>query len=362
MTINEQNNKIYWQNHDDGEYLYCIEIPQGNYTSTELEDIMTQTFYDTPRINYEHDVLLNDIISYTNHNNIAIDINTSNNIVTFTSHVKSYAVNPLINTNPIINTDPEQDPSVPITNYKISIEHKNHNLLVGDKITISDAISHMGIPDTIINSEHTIYEIASEHIYTIELPPFNLNSERTNTHGGAAVIINSPNSIKLYFDKSDTLGSVLGFRNVGESYSITNYSHTISNTDSYNIDISYDVVGNEKPITNNILSFNNDSYITMCCYQFNNMYSTGTINNMFAKILLNSSSDKILFNTFVSSPITFFDPIDELYELNLSFYSPNGELFDFNYINHSFTLEITSINEHPKNTNIHNKTGKSYYG
>lgn len=364
ITINDQNNNLYWKNYDDGDYLYNILVPPGNYTSTELQDIIKSLCYDTPRINYEHDLLLDNVVAYTNHNNISVDINTYNNIVTFTSFKQSNIIKPFTSISPIINSDPLQDPTTPITHYTLTITHKSHNLLSGDEITIYGSISHMGIPSSILNGTYTIKEILSNDMYTISLPPFNLENERTYTNGGNAVIINSKNLIKLYFDRTDTIGSTLGFQNVGDENSVTDYNNIIKNTDKYHVSTQYDVVGNINTITNNHISFIRNNYMLMVCSQLNSIYSTGPIKKIFSKILFNNadSNNKIIFNTFIHTPITFFDPISELSKLNLSFYLPNGELINFNNMEHSFTLEITTIDEHPKDTHIYTKTGKSYYG
>ena len=51
----KQNNKIYWQNLDDGDHIYSAEISAGNYKSNELEIALEKVFYDTGRINYLND-------------------------------------------------------------------------------------------------------------------------------------------------------------------------------------------------------------------------------------------------------------------------------------------------------------------
>ena len=35
-TINKSNNKIHWKYLEDGDYIYSIDINQGNYTPTNL--------------------------------------------------------------------------------------------------------------------------------------------------------------------------------------------------------------------------------------------------------------------------------------------------------------------------------------
>ena len=36
----KQNNKLYWQNLDDGDTVYSIEIDSGNYNATDLKAIL----------------------------------------------------------------------------------------------------------------------------------------------------------------------------------------------------------------------------------------------------------------------------------------------------------------------------------
>ena len=362
IKIDTKNNNLYWSNYDDGEYLYNIQIPAGNYTISDLKSTINSLCYNTPRINYENDIQLYDNINYTNHNIINLNINISNNITSFDSYKESNVVRPFTNISPIINADPSQDPTIPVINYILTVTQNNHRLSQGDEIKISGATSHMGIPSTVLNNTHTVHNILSTDTYTIKLPPFNIEHERLNTNGGNNVMIQTPNLIKLYFDKDNTVGSALGFRNVGDEHSITNYGYIIKNTDNYIFHTDYDAAGNINTITNNNVFFNRNDYMLMCCPQLNYMYSTGPIKNVFSKILFGGNFGKILFNTFVDSDAVFYDPIDEITKLNFSFYLPNGDLIDFNNMNHSFTLELVTTNEHPKNTHIHTKTGKSYYG
>ena len=55
----------------------------------------------------------------------------------------------------------------------------------------------------------------------------------------------------------------------------------------------------------------------------------------------------------------FNDPCN-LSKLSLSFYAPDGTLYDFNGINHSFILEISTIDERPPHTGIISTSGREY--
>jgi hypothetical protein len=148
----------------------------------------------------------------------------------------------------------------------------------------------------------------------------------------------------------------LGFPNVGETYAVTKYDKTITNKDEYEPDISpISVIDTTTPGDSIILSGNN--YILMVCDELNVIETFSTIKSAFAKILLIGIPGKVCFNTFVDTPKIFYEPIAELSTLSLSFYSPNGNLYDFNGLDHSFTLAITTLDNLPDNTNINTHTG-----
>ena len=55
-------------------------------------------------------------------------------------------------------------------------------------------------------------------------------------------------------------------------------------------------------------------------------------------------------------PKIYYVPIHEVSKLTFKFFSPNGELYDFNGIDHSFTLRITTLENIPEHTNINAET------
>jgi hypothetical protein len=96
----------------------------------------------------------------------------------------------------------------------------------------------------------------------------------------------------------------------------------------------------------------------MVCEELPVIETIGTIKNAFATILLVGIAGKECFNTYVSTPKIFYEPIQELSQLTLSFYSPAGDLFDFNGLDHAFLLEITTLDELPFDTHVNTHTGK----
>ena len=216
----------------------------------------------------------------------------------------------------------------------------------------------MGISADIINQEHEIVEVGSIEQYSINLPLLNLSSTRTHTEGGVKCTILSPNIFRLRFNENDTVGEVLGFRDVGEDYAITKYSHELKNSEVYEEDVLFDQYGELITYTNNALKMFGDNYILMVIKQFSSLVDTGTIENAFAKILLTEKPGTILYNTFVSIPKVFLEPLIELHELEFEFYSSDGSLYNFNGLDHSFTLEIVTELEDGLGTNISSKTGR----
>jgi len=54
----------------------------------------------------------------------------------------------------------------------------------------------------------------------------------------------------------------------------------------------------------------------------------------------------------------FNDPLPVLEELDISFYSPDGTIYDFNGLDHAFMLEVTTLTKTPVETGISSKIGQ----
>jgi hypothetical protein len=357
------NNKIYWTNLDDGNYVYSVAIPSGTYDAPSLKQVLESSFYNTPRINYAIDNPSNPSANYvqvsapyTNHNYITVDINVLTDIVTFSSYKQIFLFQPIKSIDPTITTNLAADPSV-LTNYVLTINHPAHNLNVGDSIIISNAIDTMGIPASIINQSQTILAVVDSNNYRVQLQTTNLSSTRVNTYGGVNVQILSPNTFLLDFSYANTLGGVLGFRNPASATSITSFGTTIQNSDPYQFELELGIA-----VSNNALNLKGYSYILMVCDQIQTMVNIGKIKNVFAKITLNNSNNNqkytVLFDTFVQMTQIYYNPIPNIAELDFSFYTPDGYLYDFNGEDHSFVLQLISIDETPSETNISARTGK----
>jgi hypothetical protein len=321
-----------------------LEVPSGNYLPSELKTTIQIIFKKTPRVTTgTSSTSLN-----TGFHNVTVDIDNNTDEVTFTPY------NDFIVSKPISVISPG-------TNYILTINHLQHGMsLPGETILIQNAIEDSKIPAEVINGEHQVIEIVDENNYKIKLPIFNLLTTGTSTGGGNNVNILIPDQMKMYFDKTDTIGELLGFRNPGALTSITPFSKKISSKNKYLFDIDTDSQGNSILIENNAINISGERYLIMDINRLNSIDSVGPIKQFFSKLLLCDSPGNILYNSFVSTTNNYEDPLIELAELEIKFRASDGSLFDFNGLEHSFTLEVVTINDIPEGTGINANTGKNY--
>lgn len=383
-----QNNKIYWQNYEDGTYVYSTEITTGKYTPQTLVNELEQKFYNTPRYYYPsvHQ-------SYTNHNYIKVDINTDTDTTTFSSYKEAISIHSFRGlyyigaNNVFIPVDIKINPAVAyLYPLFIVIEYENHNMTMnttyetstnsyvpdgttGDTVIISGSITYMGIPGSQIDGTYEAY-IINQNVLQSLSPLTNANgfmiklnaiditqyTTRSPDSGGGIFKLYTPNKFRLLFNYSDTIGKLLGFSNVGETYAVTKYDIAITNKDSYQPDINV-AMATDATTPGNAIILSGYNYILMVCNELPVIETTGTIKSAFAKLLLTGSPGKMLYNSNVYTPKLFTDPISELSQLTISFYTPNGDLYDFNGLDHSFTLELITLDESPSDTHINTHTG-----
>lgn len=345
------NNKLYWNNIDDGDHLYSVDIPSGNYGPRKLANIIETMINQVPRISKADGL--------NPYHYIITDINKHTDEVTFRAYKKFSLVRPFISVTPEIvsnpNLDTDQHPE-----YVITIKNKMHGMSCsGLNILISDAIDYWGIPAEKINGEHKVINIIDGDTYQIKLPRVNLNDKRIDTKGGANVNILIPDMIKMRFDQPNTMGTVLGFRNSGDKNSITPFSTIISNMDPYEFETNSDEFGinyNDKTS----LDLTGDNYVLMVANPLVTLTSVTPIKAAFAKIQLFQVATKLLYNTFIQTSQLYENQIREVSELEIKFYTPDGYLYDFNSLDHSFTIEIITVYDIPEGTGINPNTGQNY--
>lgn len=89
---------------------------------------------------------------------------------------------------------------------------------------------------------------------------------------------------------------------------------------------------------------------------FKTVLNTSNVPDTFAKIILTESPGLMCFNTFISEPKKFIDPIARLDTLKLKVVDSKGFLFDFNQINFSLTLKITELIENLNDTGLNSRS------
>jgi hypothetical protein len=348
---NKKNNSFYWENIEDGNYVYSVTLNPGNYTPQSLATQLEKLIANVARVNFD-----TANTAYAGINNMNININTDTNIVTVTSYKTALLQKPLINVQPSIPSSPTStDPS----NIVIQIFQPSHNLTVGTTISIQGAIDYLGIPASSLNTNFIVHSVIDSNNYTINITNLNLLQTRTDTKGGNAILITVPNIFRLRMDYSDNIGQILGFRNVGNTDSISVYSSSVTNNQAYVNELTVDAFGNTISLSNLSLNFVGDTYIDIVCPQLGIQSVFNDANKkIFGRILLEGSPGEISYNTFVDLPQTYYNTIADLYQLEFMFLAPDGTLFDFNGQDHSFIIKIVSIADNPKGTSINTKIGK----
>jgi len=90
-----------------------------------------------------------------------------------------------------------------------------------------------------------------------------------------------------------------------------------------------------------------NNYIYLCIPEFEGQMETSStkiINNAFAKILLPGESNQTLYNTFTSGTKIFYqETLNTLDSIEVCFLTDDKFLFDFNGLEHSFSIEIYEI-------------------
>lgn len=351
------NNKLYWQNLEDGVYTYNISIPEGNYSAKELELILEQQMYAVVRNGVP--ATQPNPGGYTNRVSFDINIDPDTSIVSFKSYKEALLRQPIQNI-----MDTAGDPP-----YTLQIRQPNHGLSIGDEVLFSGFITTQGIPETALNTTHIVSNVIDFNNYEIIVDNVNLVTPIVDTKGGFSAKVYVPNIFRLLFDKSDTMGSELGFRNAGEDIAITKLSQFITNQDAYQNEIvttdlltgtQYVSSGTQLiPLTNNALHLYGQDYILMHVREFGGCDNVGENKDVleyFAKIGANRTNEKdnkkaLLYDTFVSSPILFYKMFT-LRRLTLQFFGPDDQLYNFYGLDHSFVLEITSLELAPGETGI----------
>jgi hypothetical protein len=337
------NDKLYWQISNDSDYIYSIKIYQNNYEPDILAKIIEDQINNTTRISITKTYLndnLNSKIYFNNKHISKVSINKLNNL----TEIKMYQE--------VILYDPFTITIDDIGFKYITINYLKHELTINDTIEIFEALSTDGIPSELINKEHNIYKIIDENNIQIKIPIHNPN---TTIEVKGYVKIRKPILFRLLFNYTDTIGKVIGFRNTGDSKSITSYKSIIRNDEPYEQDFIYDEEGNtildksNSIIPNhNVIFSNKYHYILLCSNILESRYDGDTlisgvsphIKNVLAKVDFDNDIGKYVYETYTNFIDKLSINIPQLTTIDFSIYYSDGTLYDSNTLEHSFVLEI----------------------
>jgi len=337
------NDKIYWQNIEDGTYTYFIQLEQGFYNIISLLNELQNKMNKVTRIKSNK---INTI-----YNNFTITIDQYFHAITFSAFNLITLPDCLSLRKEIINLD---------TFYILDIVYPNNMIEINDIITISlsneitlknniNTLQYqiISISNNYINQDHIVYSINKENnIFSIIIG--NVNNIITTivqslSNGGKNVTIKSKTYVSLLFNKPDTIGNLLGFKNVGDVYSVTDFKSIITNQDKYIYNNNLNSVGNIINYTNGFINLSGtNNYILMYLNDIEYIYNNN-LQSAFAKILLSGNPGDILFNTFIQYTNNIYSknfPISILTDIQVSFLYPDGSNVNFRNLNHSFTLKI----------------------
>lgn len=342
---NKYNTKLYWQIQNDGDVVYTVDIPSGNYSASILADVISKQINSIDKQYYNTDIISN----YSNKNYMEIMIDETTNTTTFNCYNVAYVIKPIILVEQIDNK------------FTLTILQLNHGLAIGSVIKFENFIDTDIISSKYLNTEHIVTFIISDDKYNIEILNINGLTTSVDTSGGNECKILVPLNFRLLFTYNDTMGKELGFRNVGYPTSITKYNSVISNSDAYenefilvddNIKFIKDESGLNNILTNNSLNICSDDIVYMYIREFGNIktYINNDIIDVFNKIVINGDN-KITYNSFMDLPCIQTEPLD-LTELNISFFGERGNLYNFYGRDHNFIIELSHIDYSPTETNI----------
>lgn len=324
----KQNNMFYWKLQSDGDKLYSISFPSGNYSINLLETTMKILIEAVKR----------DTLTITNQNITTYSYYEYNKCtITLEPRTDTFSIQFLTTIFIPKAITFRSASSYSDNTARFIINHPNHRLVENIIITIINATYTDGVPQDVINNSFSIERVIDENTYEIKLPKYNISSSDLSvTNGGSSMGITFPVKSQLLFNYLDTIGNLIGFRNVGEPNSITNFNYLCSNTDLY----QYDSIDSGNTYTNNSINLSGDNYILMTSPIFKEVYNSGLIDNIFSKILLAGEPGSILYNQFIQLGESFTTPIASFSEWEVSFYDASGDLYNFGNLEHSYTLEI----------------------
>lgn len=315
----------------------------------------------TDRFNNNNYVYVYKITEIINSNSFLVEI-ASNIKIIYDSLIINFSKDPNNSVywlDQILNTDPINNNTLSITNIEqigneqtyLRLKINENNLELGQSIKINGS-------NAIITN---LVNFAQENIATNENSLLLLVRLDNQIEIQNIVYISIPIKIKLFFNYENSIGKILGFSNVGNITSITDYQYIVQNTENY--------PNNYIPILNlPIINTPDYPYFYICSNVLQFYKNTYPVEYVFAKVRwynyknnTENKDDKMIYDSFAISNNIYQEPIASLNIIDFKFVKPDGTLVNFFGQNHSFTLEITEVAFQPVETDINTKTNTTLY-
>lgn len=87
-----------------------------------------------------------------------------------------------------------------------------------------------------------------------------------------------------------------------------------------------------------------DDYVYLCVRGWGVVLNTEGIGDAFAKLIWSSPTRYATYNSFAGGVYEFIPFVPRLDYIDVELRRPNGQLYDFNGVDHSFTLEVQLVN------------------
>jgi len=304
---NEANNILYFRLIDDGDYIYKVVLDPGNYSAislkVEMQDKMNGLFRS-----YDREEFLECIIS----------INSSKSKIEFRLFDRIGLSDAL---------------SINKGSNRLEILFENKHELKDNDLIILSHVNLNGINSPNLNKQHYVKIISEYKVYVI----LTISSRSTIINeGGELITLRKLIPFQILWNKPNSFGDILGFNYVNDNnlYYQPPYMSVVSNYE-------YNKYNNTN--SPSIFNISGEPYILMINELLSNVDNNSNVKNIFAKILLSTRAGSFSFNSHIASPTTFYNPLKKLSSLEFKFLNFNGEYFNFNDIDHSFSLKITEL-------------------
>lgn len=350
-NITEKNNKLYFKLYNDN-IIRSLSLNTGFYTTNKLkiniekeirnikenEDI----FYDSA-VEIDEDLNIFSIklfkckiFNFLNINSVYVMDNYNNLIICqneeeLKNYLESEECHVLLNVDLFEDSDNNQKIQFKTLDKFIQFYVFNDILFIPAQSL--DSACYL----TIDNKQFILCDILKDYESIKKIKDNITEIDKINLN----FTIKIPLKFSLLFNYNDTIGSLLGFSDIGKSSAITNYEYIITNKTNY---------FNQVVNLHNHINLTPYKYIYCVWDKEENIKSNVRIKdneftNIFAifYIYKQKSKDNYIYDSFIQN-LNSLNKYDYLNKLRFYFYNPDGELVDFQNLEHSFVLEFKCKN------------------